>query len=45
MNYELQRHLFKIEDIIRVFRELETERGYFNYEDLESAIVRLKIPE
>lgn len=45
LNYELSRHLAKIDSIVRTIREIDDDRGYLNQEDLEKVIVRLNIPE
>jgi hypothetical protein len=34
LNYELSRHLSKIEVVVRAIKDIDDERGYLNQEDL-----------
>lgn len=45
LNYELNKHLLRIDDIVKVIGDIDDGRGYLNAEDLETAIARLKIPD
>lgn len=44
-NYELSRHLLKIEESVRAIRDVDKERGFLNQEELETVITRLNIDQ
>lgn len=46
LNYEVSRHLSKVEDIVRMIKDVDIDsRGELNLEEFETVVARLKIPD